>query len=125
MDKSIMIVDDNPEIITLYRAVFKRKGYNVLEAPDGPTALDLLQDTIPDLFILDIMIPEMNGIELCQRIRALPEHNHTPVLVLSAYSESGIIEKAFAAGANDYVIKPVNAKDLEAKVHELLEGAKI
>src|SRR5688572_4107303 len=115
-----MIVDDNPEIITLYRAVFRRKGYNVLEALDGPTALDLLQDTIPDLFILDIMIPEMNGIELCQRIRALPEHTTTPVLVLSAYSEAGIIEKAFAAGANDYVLKPVNAKALEAKVHEML-----
>jgi CheY-like chemotaxis protein len=120
-----MIVDDNPEILTLYRTVFKRKGYTVLEALDGVRALDQLQDTIPDLFILDIMIPEMNGIELCQHIRALPEHTHTPILILSAYSESGIIEKAFAAGANNYLLKPTNAKDLEAKVHEMLEGTKI
>jgi CheY-like chemotaxis protein len=119
-----MIVDDNPEIITLYKAVFRKKGYTVLEALDGTSALEQLHDTIPDLFLLDIMIPEMNGIELCQHIRAMPEHVHTPVLVLSAYSETGIIEKAFAAGANDYLLKPINAKDLELKVHEMLEGTK-
>jgi CheY-like chemotaxis protein len=125
VNKKLMIVDDNPEIITLYKAVFKRRGYDVLDAFDGLNALEQLEDTIPDLFILDMMIPEMNGVELCQRIRALPEHSHTPVLALSAYSEPGLIEKAFAAGANDYLIKPISAADLEAKVHEMLERTKI
>ena len=125
MDRSIMIVDDNPEIITLYRSIFQRKGYQVLEALDGAAALRLLEDTIPDIFVLDIMIPEMNGIELCQRIRALPGLDQTPVLILSAYSESGIIEQAFAAGANDYLIKPINARNLEEKVRDMLETARI
>jgi CheY-like chemotaxis protein len=123
--RKLMIVDDNPEIITLYKAVFQRKGYDMLDAFDGINALEKLQDHLPDMFILDIMMPEMNGLELCQRIRALPEHAHTPVLILSAYSDPSLVERAFAAGANDYLIKPGNARNLEEKVHEMLEGAKI
>jgi CheY-like chemotaxis protein len=115
-----MIVDDNPEILALYGVLFKRRGYSVLKAEDGASALDMLEQSTPDLFILDVMMPEINGIELCQRIRALPRHEHTPVIFLSAYSNTETVEQTFAAGANDFVRKPIEPQDLEAKVRELL-----
>jgi CheY-like chemotaxis protein len=122
MSQCIMIVDDNPEILTLCGMIFQRRGYSVLKAEDSTSALEMLEESNPDLFILDVMMPEINGIELCQRIRALPEHQHTPVIILSAYSDSGIVEKGFAAGANDYVLKPVDPQDLQAKVSDLLSA---
>ena len=120
MTKSIMIVDDSSEILGLYGGLFKRRGYDVFEALDGTSALEILEESIPDLFILDVMMPDINGIELCRRIRALPQHKQTPVIILSAYSDTGIVEQTFAAGANDYLIKPIDPQVLEAKIHELL-----
>jgi CheY-like chemotaxis protein len=123
MKKNIMIVDDSPDILHLCGNLFKRRGYGVLEALDGASALELLEDAIPDLFILDVMMPEINGIELTRRIRAHPQHVGTPIIILSAYSDSGTVEQSFAAGANDYVLKPIDPNDLEVKVHELLAMA--
>lgn len=125
MTKSIMIVDDSPEVLNLCGILFERRGYSVVKALDGASALEILEESAPDLFILDVMMPEINGIDLCKQIRAFPQHEHTPVIMLSAYSDSGIIEQTFAAGANDYVLKPVNPKDLEAKVHTLLESTEV
>ncbi|MBN1429827.1 MAG: response regulator [Anaerolineae bacterium] len=122
MTKSIMIVDDSPEILALYSTMFEFRGYRVFKARDGASALQILEDSVPDLFILDIMMPEINGIELCQRIRDLPQHEHTPILFLSAYTDTEIVGKTFAAGANDFVTKPIDAQILEAKVRELLES---
>ena len=123
MTKSIMIVDDNSELVSLYSIMFERQGYRVLKAMNGASALQILEDSAPDLFILDIMMPEINGIELCRRIRALPQHEETPVIFLSAYSDTEIVEKTFAAGANDFARKPIDLQDLEAKVHKLLGSA--
>lgn len=120
MTKSIMIVDDSPETLSLYGIMLERRGYRVLKALDGASALQILEDSVPDLFILDVMMPEINGIELCQRIRALPQHEQTPVIFLSAYSDTEIVEKTFAAGANDFVRKPIDVQDLEAKIHKML-----
>lgn len=122
--QSIMIVDDTPDILSLYTTLFELRGYRVFKAINGTNALEVLKEATPDLFILDIMMPEINGIELCQRIRALPEHERTPVIFLSAYGDSGIVEKIFAAGANDYLNKPVDTQTLEAKVRELLDTTK-
>jgi CheY-like chemotaxis protein len=121
MTKSILFVDDNPELLSLCGMMFERKGYRVLKAFDGASALKIIEESTPDLFVLDIMMPEINGIELCQQIRALPQFEHTPVIFLSAYSDTEIVEKTFAAGANDFIRKPIDAPKLEAKVREFLE----
>jgi CheY-like chemotaxis protein len=120
MTKSIMIVDDSPETLSLYGIMLERHGYRVFKALDGASALQILEDSVPDLFILDVMMPEINGIELCQRIRALPQHEQTPVIFLSAYSDTEIVEKTFAAGANDFVRKPIDVQDLKAKIQKIL-----
>ena len=121
MSKCIMMIDDNPEILELCGFLFQHRGYTVLKALDAESALQMLKDSTPDVFIVDVMMPEINGIELCQRIRALPQHEQTPVLFLSAYSNSEIVEEAISAGGNEYVFKPVDPGDLEAKVREVLE----
>jgi CheY-like chemotaxis protein len=123
MTKSIMIVDDSPDILSLYSIVLEKRGYRVLKALDGASALEMLEDSNPDLFILDIMMPQINGVELCQRIRALPDHKQTPVIFLSAYSDTGMVEQTFAAGANDFLRKPIDAQELEIKIRDLLKSA--
>ena len=120
MNKSVMLIDDSPEILELCGMIFKIRGYTVFKAMDSMTALEMLEESTPDVFIVDVMMPEINGIELCKRIRALPQHKETPVLILSAYSDSDIVERAFASGANDYVFKPIDPNDLEKKVRDLL-----
>jgi CheY-like chemotaxis protein len=120
MTKRIMIVDDSPNILSLYGLFLESLGYQILKALDGPSALEMLKESPPDLFILDVMMPEINGIELCRLIRALPQHEQTPILILSAFSDTKIIEQTFAAGANDYVVKPIVPSDLEAKIEEIL-----
>ena len=120
MTQSIMIVDDSPGVLSLYGMFFERQGYEVLKAMDSASALEMLRESVPDLFLLDVMMPEINGIELCQRIRAMPHHEQTPVIILSAFSDSGTIEQTFAAGANDYVVKPIDLQELANRVGELL-----
>jgi DNA-binding response OmpR family regulator len=120
MTKHIMIVDDNPAVLDLYGGLFERRGYVVLAALDGASALDMLQKSTPSLFILDVMMPGINGIDLCQQLRALPQHEETPVLILSAWGDPKTIEQTFAAGANDYLVKPVPPHDLLTRVRDLL-----
>lgn len=125
MTKYIMMVDDDPEILRLYRTIFKRHGHVLLEAPDAASALKMLESSTPDLFVLDVMMPEINGFELCEQIRAMPQHEHTPVLILSAWGDTETVEKTFAAGANDYLVKPVHPREFEAKIEEMLALAEV
>jgi len=121
MSRSVMIVDDSPGILSLYGFFFERQGYQTLKAEDSLSALEMLEESTPDLFILDVMMPEINGIELCQRIRSLPRHEHTPVIILSAFSDADIIQQSFAAGANDYLVKPIDPQELEARAKEYMK----
>ena len=123
MSNSIMMVDDSPEILSIYSIFFERQGYTIHKAMDSANALKMLEELDPDLFILDVMMPEINGIELCQRIRDIPQHEQTPVIILSAFSDTGIVEQTFAAGANDYVIKPIDPQELETRIREFLRIA--
>jgi len=123
MTKTIMIVDDSPDILGVFGGVLRRKGYEVITVEDSTSVMQALQGARPDLFVLDVMMPEINGIDLCRMIRALPEHHDTPVIIVSAYSNSGIVGQTFDAGANDYIFKPVDPRALEAKIHDILEVA--
>jgi DNA-binding response OmpR family regulator len=123
MTPSIMMVDDDPGVLKLYGLFFELNGYRLLKARDGRSGLVMLDHETPDLFILDVMMPEMSGIEFCQHVRARPETAHVPVLMLSAWGDQKIVDEAFAAGATGYLSKPMEPKELEAKVRELLGQA--
>ena len=115
----ILAVDDDPFILELLPAMFEQADLNDLHtAPSGPAALDMIKaQKVPfDCMLLDVDMPEMDGIELCRRIRTVPGYEDKPILMLTAKTDSISIEKAFAAGANDYIAKPFNLKDIYNRI---------
>jgi two-component system phosphate regulon response regulator PhoB len=119
----IMLVDDDRAILSVIGSALERTGIEVIRAKEGPAALALLDQVVPNLFVLDMMMPGMNGAELCRHLRARPETADVPVLVLSAWGDMRIMAQALEAGANDYVVKPVDIQELETKVGNLIGKA--
>ncbi|MEW9921366.1 PleD family two-component system response regulator [Marimonas sp. MJW-29] len=115
----LLAVDDDPLILDLLPIVFRQANLpQITVASSGPDALEMLSDpeTEVDGLILDIEMPEMTGIELCRKIRAMPRYRHTPILMLTSVSDSTRIERAFAAGADDYITKPFDVKEIATRV---------
>ena len=120
MSKEIMVVDDEVGALTLIGIMLEHGGFSVLKARDAFVALEMLEQKKPDLFILDVMMPRLNGIELCRQIRSTPETAGTPVIILSARGDAESIEEGLAAGADDYLSKPILHHDLVTKVRTML-----
>ena len=118
--KKILIVDDEKQLVSLVRLHMEMSGYEVLTAKDGEEALDALGKGKPDLVILDLMIPKVDGLEVCRRLRAEPGTSGTYVIMLTALSETTDKLKGFECGADDYVTKPFSPKELVARVNRLL-----
>lgn len=113
----IMIVDDTPGNLQVLSAILEEQGYQVLQFPRAELALKAAKAAPPDLFMLDIMMPDMNGFELCTRIKALPNLAGIPVLFLSALSDVEDKVQAFTVGGVDYISKPFQEKEVLARVH--------
>lgn len=118
--RQIMIVDDESGIRTLIGIMLQRAGFNVVKAGDAEHALSLLEDETPHLFILDIMMPGVDGIELCRILRSRPDTAKTPIVMLSARYEPEIVAEARGAGADDFVHKPVLSSLLLQKVSQFV-----
>ena len=121
MSKRIMAVDDESGALTLIEIVFKRHGFIVSTANNALAALDLLESQTPDLFILDVMMPGMDGIELCKHLRSRPELAKIPVIILSARSDAKSVNRGLEAGANAFLSKETLHSDLVTEVHKLLK----
>lgn len=120
MKKHILVVDDEIGALTLIGIMLERGGFSVLKAKDADSALAVLEKDMPDLIILDVMMPGMNGIDLCALIRSRRETAHIPILILSARGDADSIMKGMEAGADDYLPKPILHHDLVAKVRTML-----
>lgn len=118
MNPKILVVDDDPTLNELVRLNLERKGFSVYCAEDGEEALRLAYETHPDLVILDIMMPRVDGYEVCRRLRALTD---VPILFLTAKSRDTDVLRGFDAGADDYMRKPFSLRELEARVQALLK----
>jgi len=105
MPSTIMIVDDDEQILTLVEILLRRQGYQVVKAPSPYVALDLLDISVPDLILLDFMMPGINGIELCHRIRMHPKGGKVPVVMLSAVASEEFIRESLKAGASGHIPK--------------------
>jgi adenylate cyclase len=116
----ILVVDDDLELRRLVAFTLRQAGYLVLEAGDGPAALSTLEAERPDLVLLDVMMPGMDGYEVCRRIRANPEHAMLPVVMVTALDPARERIKGLDAGADDFLTKPVNMAELAARVRSLL-----
>ncbi len=120
MPASILVVDDEPNIVLSLEFIMQNEGYDVTIAKDGEEALQAIKEKVPDLVLLDIMMPAMSGYEVCQRIRANPEWKNIRIVMLTAKGREVDREKGMAMGADDYITKPFAARDLMARVKKIL-----
>ena len=120
----ILIVDDEPDIIEILKFNLENEGYTVISAENGKVALKLADEHIPQLIILDLMMPIMDGIEACERLRMDKKFNNTLIMFLSARGEDYSQVAAFESGADDYVTKPIKPRILNSKVKALLRRFK-
>ena len=116
----ILAVDDEPANVALLTKLLKHHGYDVLEAHDGLSALDAIANHDLDLVCLDVMMPRLDGIEVCRRLRAQPEHAGLPILLLTALNRPEDKVRGLEAGANDFLSKPFDESELFARVQSLL-----
>ena len=118
--KKILIVDDEPNIVMTLEYTFKKSNYEVFIARDGQEALDILKTNFPNVIILDIMMPMVDGFATLEQIRKDANLQHTKVMFLSAKNKESDIEKGLALGADAYMTKPFSIKKVVEKVEKLL-----
>ena len=121
MSKKILIVDDEPDIIEFLKYNLEKNNYNVDSALNGEECLNKMQNFHPDLVILDIMMPKLNGIETCEKIRLNPHFQDVVVVFLSAISENFSQIACYDAGGDDFISKPIQPKLLIKKKHAILQ----
>ena len=116
----VLVADDDDDIRDLVAFRLDRAGYEVLRAGDGQQALDLAKEHIPDLAVLDVMMPKLTGYDVTRELRADPETSRIPVILLTARVQEADVARGFEAGADDYVKKPFSPQELKARVQAVL-----
>ena len=119
MNKKILLVDDEPDILELIGYNLRQEGYDVFTAENGKQGIDMARSVNPDLIILDVMMPEMDGMEVCNIIRSDAKLSHTTIAFLTARGEDYSQVAGFDAGGDDYITKPVKPKVLVSRVKAL------
>jgi len=122
--KTIMVVDDNPDIITIVRTILEGKGYSVLSAYSGPELLSQLENKKPDLIVLDIMMPQMDGLEVLTRLKGAPDTASIPVILLTAKVQYEDVLGGYKLGADYYITKPFTSTQLLNGINLLLGEGK-
>ena len=116
----VLVADDEDDVRELVVYRLSRSGYDVVEARDGEEALRLAGERTPDLLVLDVMMPRIDGYELTRRLRAEPATSRVPVILLTARTQENDVSQGFEAGADDYLKKPFNPDELLARVRAVL-----
>lgn len=117
----ILIVDDDAAVTILLGKILSSSGFEVVLVNDSVQTLDRAHETKPDFFILDLMMPEPNGFEICRLLRADPEFAKTPILIITASDDYDSKAIAYVAGANDYITKPFDQDELPQRINSLLQ----
>jgi DNA-binding response OmpR family regulator len=116
----VLAADDDEDILELVAFRLERSGYTVLRARDGQEALDLALEARPDLAVLDVMMPKVDGFELTRRLRAEDATRTMPIILLTARAQDADVQRGFEAGADDYIRKPFSPQELRARVQAIL-----
>jgi two-component system, OmpR family, alkaline phosphatase synthesis response regulator PhoP len=120
MTKKILIADDEPSIVAAVEFLLQRNGYDVCVARNGDEALRLIDASHPDLVLLDVMMPQKSGYEVCARMRERADWRDIKIIMLSARGRDAEVSRGLSAGADVYVIKPFSTRELMVKIKELL-----
>jgi two-component system phosphate regulon response regulator PhoB len=124
MNPLILVVEDEPALATLLRYNLEKEGFSVAEAHDGEEALLQLSERTPDAVLLDWMLPQVSGLEICRRIRRTPQWRTLPVIMLTAKGEEADRVRGLEGGADDYVVKPFGVTELVARLKAVLRRAR-
>jgi two-component system alkaline phosphatase synthesis response regulator PhoP len=122
--RKVLIADDEPDILEILKYNLEKEGYQVITAKNGDEALDKARQFLPELIILDMMMPKKNGMEVCELLRAQQAFKDTLIMFLTALSDEATQLKGFSTGADDYVSKPVSPSVLVSKVNALFRRIK-
>ncbi len=120
----IMVVDDDKEFTFLYSRYLEMMGFEVIAENQSSKAMDLAHSARPDLFVIDLMMPDPDGFKLCRMLRANLSFMHTPIIIVTALNDEDSRVVAFGAGANEYLAKPFHIDDLKSRIDLLLEKFK-
>ncbi len=120
-NKKILVVDDEPDVTSLLTLMLKSQGYNVISAGDGQEALDKARSESPDLILLDIMLPRLDGYKVARMLKFDENFSHIPIIMLTAKIQERDRQTGLEMGANDYVTKPFDTAALLGKIKDLLE----
>ncbi len=118
--EKILIVEDNPQNMRLIEMTLRAKNYTLFKATDGEEALDIAIREHPDLIIMDIQLPKMNGLEVTRKLRETPAFSHTPIIGVTAYAMKGDKERIIGSGCDAYLSKPINTCELPEIIAEML-----
>jgi len=122
MSRKILVVEDNDRSRRLLKVLLKAKGYEVIEATTGEGAMNCLRDQVPDLILMDIQLPNTDGLELTREIRSRAETENIPIVAVTAYAMKGDRERILEAGCNAYISKPINTRELPVLIADLLKA---
>ena len=120
MAKTILIVEDEPRNMKLLHDLLQRFGYEIIEASDGEQGVKIAGEKIPDLILMDIMMPKMDGLEATRIIKADEKTKHIPIIALTSYAMKGDREKTIEAGCDGYIAKPIDIKEVLKAIEHYL-----
>ncbi len=123
MTYSVLVADDEPNILLSLEFLMKQAGFNVRVASDGEEALAAIEEEVPDLILLDVMMPKRDGYDVCQMVRANEAWRGVRIIMLTAKGRDVEREKGLALGADDYITKPFSTREVMDRVQQFLEGA--
>lgn len=122
--KKVLLIDDEPEVVETVKFLLGLKNFEVVDARDGVEGLTKAKEEKPDLILLDIMLPNINGYEVCANLKRDPETSDIPVLFMTARDDTDSVIRAHRAGANDYIVKPFSTTVLFNKINKHLAARK-
>jgi DNA-binding response OmpR family regulator len=120
MSRYILVVDDDPSSEQLLELCLRHAGYEMIRVSSGREAIEVIEDSLPDLVLLDVMMPDIDGFEVCRRVRANPLTAAVPIVMLTTHSSMDAKLSGFEAGADDFLFKPVDLRELVVRLRAIL-----
>ncbi|MGH2790782.1 MAG: response regulator transcription factor [Actinomycetota bacterium] len=121
---TVLVVEDDPDVRELIARKLAQAGFEVHTRQDGQAGLEATSEVAPDIVLLDVMMPRLDGIEVCRRMRAEPSTASVPVIMLTAKAQEADVDRGFGVGADDYIIKPFSPRELINRVQAVLARAR-